>query len=292
MILADLLPTLQLDIVAIDSKTVGPWWNFKKINSPFSRLFLVRKGRATLQHHHTEAHLLPGKMHLIPCYTDCDYACDEAMELSFIHFTSRVMGGMDLFSLVECQYHLDQSDESADYFEALKGCLPQRHLITDDPRSSHNMMIPTHDLSVHPEESPLGRMKADILLRQMLIPFIATVIDPQPASSHRFSFLKNVLEYIDSNINQPLKLEDLAAMCNQSPNHFSLQFYKIMGLRPIAYLNRKRIERSQRQLISSPKCIKQIAYDTGFSSSAYFCRMFRSQMGVTPEEYRKNHRGE
>jgi AraC family transcriptional regulator len=289
MLLADLLPTLQLDIVAIDSNWVGRWWNFKKINSPFSRLFLVRNGCATLKHHDTHYQLSPEKMHLIPCFSDCDYICEDAMELSYIHFTSRVMGGRDLFSLPGYQYDLVQDGHSIEHFEALKNYLPKRHLITSDPKSKHNMMIPSRSLSAHPEETPLGRMKADIALRQLLIPFIATLTEQQNASLHRLSSLKIVLDYIENNLPQQIKLEDLAAMCHQSPNYFSSQFFKIMGLRPIAYINRKRIEMSQSQLIISRKSIKQIAYESGFSCSAYFCRMFKNQIGVRPEEYRKNH---
>ena len=52
-------------------------------------------------------------------------------------------------------------------------------------------------------------------------------------------------------------------------------------------LNRERIERAKRLLLTSELLLDQIAERTGFQSGSYFARIFRRQEGITPGQYRK-----
>lgn len=63
-----------------------------------------------------------------------------------------------------------------------------------------------------------------------------------------------------------------------------------MGLRPIAYINQKRIERAQLALIATNRSIKRVAYEAGFQDANYFSRLFKKQTGVSPLAYRVSHR--
>ena len=288
--LSDLLPTLQFNIVALDSNRVSTWWNFHKINSPFSRLFLIRKGFATVVHHRQTFHLKAGMMHVIPSFVDCDYHCSESMELSYIHFTSRLAGGIDFFSQFHCECHQDLEPMSLSYFDEIKQLLPRRILQCTDPSSKDNMVIPSHSSTEHPEESPAGRLKADALFRLLIYPFIQSATDLSPAMQ-KLSSLRLVFEYIDNNLNGDLSLDVLATLCRQSPNYLSAQFYQATGIRPIAYITKKRIEAAQHLLLKRSNHVKHVAYQSGFSSPAYFSRAFKKHMGVSPETYRDHNIG-
>jgi len=52
-----------------------------------------------------------------------------------------------------------------------------------------------------------------------------------------------------------------------------------------AYLNRYRLRRARALLEASDKSITEVALAVGFSSSSYFARVFREEMGVSPRAY-------
>ena len=47
---------------------------------------------------------------------------------------------------------------------------------------------------------------------------------------------------------------------------------------------------AQRHLIYTAAPLSEIAYDLGFNDSAYFCRYFKKRTGITPKNFRRDHR--
>jgi AraC-like DNA-binding protein len=60
-----------------------------------------------------------------------------------------------------------------------------------------------------------------------------------------------------------------------------------LGLTPVAYLNRYRVQQARQLLKTTHKSITEIALDVGFSGSSYFSRIFRRETGMSPEAYRR-----
>lgn len=54
---------------------------------------------------------------------------------------------------------------------------------------------------------------------------------------------------------------------------------------PVAYINKKRIEKAQLKLIDENVSIKNIAYSLAFDNLSYFNRVFKNIVGKTPSEY-------
>jgi AraC-like DNA-binding protein len=61
-----------------------------------------------------------------------------------------------------------------------------------------------------------------------------------------------------------------------------------VGLTPITYLNRYRVRQAKALLEAGEKGITEIAVEVGFSSSSYFTRVFRDEVGVSPRDYLRN----
>ncbi len=56
-----------------------------------------------------------------------------------------------------------------------------------------------------------------------------------------------------------------------------------------SYIQHLRLEYSAKILVEQPdKNIVQIATDSGFSSSTYFCNCFRQHFGMSPSDYRRD----
>ncbi|MGE5582133.1 MAG: AraC family transcriptional regulator [Bacillota bacterium] len=101
------------------------------------------------------------------------------------------------------------------------------------------------------------------------------------------ALLNKVIHYIDLNLTEPIRLEDLAAIVYMNPSYFSTFFKKHFGINPSEYLARKRIRRAIEYLRNSDKTILEISTLCGFNNTANFNKTFKKMVGRVPSEVRK-----
>lgn len=109
------------------------------------------------------------------------------------------------------------------------------------------------------------------------------VLDAQMASGRQFS---EVIEWINHNLEQSIRVEDMAERAGMSERTFYRKFTDATGLTPSKFLENTRLEFAK-QLIASGKAIKQVAIASGFKSQAGFRSAFEGKYGVTPSHYRR-----
>jgi AraC-like DNA-binding protein len=85
-------------------------------------------------------------------------------------------------------------------------------------------------------------------------------------------------------------LKQLQAAIGMDMYHFARKFRQEVGISPIRYLNRVRIEQAKRLLATTDKSVAQIACLVGIPDQNYLARLFYRQAGVTPQRYRKQNR--
>ena len=101
------------------------------------------------------------------------------------------------------------------------------------------------------------------------------------------SRITSAIEYIEQNYQRALSVDELAAHSNMSASRFFPRFKKEVGMTPVEYINRYRVNRAILLLISdSELSVENISERTGFESSAYFRRVFKKTTGLSPREYR------
>jgi YesN/AraC family two-component response regulator len=93
------------------------------------------------------------------------------------------------------------------------------------------------------------------------------------------------MAYIHNYYAEPISRSDVAAHVGLSERHLTRCFHQEVGITPITYLNRFRVNQAKALLDSRGKGITEIAMEVGFSSSSYFTRVFREQVGVSPRAY-------
>ncbi len=98
--------------------------------------------------------------------------------------------------------------------------------------------------------------------------------------------LLQVLDYIDANLDNEIKLVDLAQLLGISQFHFGRLFKQSLGLSPYQYLLQQRVERAKKLLKQTDKPIVDIAFDCGFNSHSHLSSQFRQLTGMTPKAYR------
>lgn len=95
------------------------------------------------------------------------------------------------------------------------------------------------------------------------------------------------ISYLNTHLMQPLQLQDLADIAGYSLSHYKQKFKKEVGITPSEYITLQKLEYAKKVLSDSDHSITDLAYSLGFSSSNYFCSVFKKFMDCTPSEYRK-----
>jgi AraC family transcriptional regulator len=96
--------------------------------------------------------------------------------------------------------------------------------------------------------------------------------------------LQNVLDYIEVNATERVRLSDLASLAHLSPYHFSRLFKLSTGISPYQYLMRARIKRARRLMKKGDMSLKEISRSVGFYDSSHFSRVFKRVTGVKATE--------
>ena len=96
----------------------------------------------------------------------------------------------------------------------------------------------------------------------------------------------NVQNYIESNFNQNLQLEEIADRFFISKYHLSHIFSSITGYPLKQYLIMVRLSKAKDLLLHTDQEIQQIAWNVGFTSASHFIRIFKSHEGLSPLQYR------
>lgn len=93
-------------------------------------------------------------------------------------------------------------------------------------------------------------------------------------------------DYIVKNCHKNLSLEEVAHTVHLSPFYFSRLFKAEKGTNFVEFLTKARIERAKRMLKNPDQTIARIALECGYQDASYFCRVFRQEVSVTPNQYR------
>ncbi|WAC64719.1 helix-turn-helix domain-containing protein [Pseudoxanthomonas sp. SL93] len=72
---------------------------------------------------------------------------------------------------------------------------------------------------------------------------------------------------------------------------FTRRFQQATGLSPIEYVHTLRLEEAKQQLESADAPVEAIAQSVGYEDAAYFSRLFKRKVGLSPAQYRRRFGG-
>jgi AraC family transcriptional regulator len=99
--------------------------------------------------------------------------------------------------------------------------------------------------------------------------------------------VRQVRDYIDSNLGSRIPIDQLASLAQQSVGHFFRTFRASFGETPQAYILRRRILHAEALMRSSDEPLARIALDCGLCDQSHLSRVFRRIVGVTPNAWRR-----
>lgn len=102
-------------------------------------------------------------------------------------------------------------------------------------------------------------------------------------------FLDRLTKLIDSRIHDTsMSSETLAAEFCITQRHFSRRVNAVTGMNATLYIRSRRILKACKLLKDTALPISEIYVKCGIESANYFSRIFKSEMGMTPTDYRRS----
>jgi len=113
------------------------------------------------------------------------------------------------------------------------------------------------------------------------------MIDKKAVHTEYISRINKTFDYIESNLEKSMTLEELADVANFSKFHFNRIFHSIVGETPFQFILRVRIERAATLIaVNKKESISEIAYKCGFTDISVFSRNFKNYFKVSASKYR------
>lgn len=144
------------------------------------------------------------------------------------------------------------------------------------------------------EDHPLNQVKRNlatqIILYESLVNFsqLNESEDLKETNSIEDATIRNMIDYLNNNYSERIKLNDLANITGYHPNYTSELFSKHVGIPFTEYLHRYRLTKATKDLKQSDKLISDIALEHGFTNIKAFNTIFREHFGRSPSEYRSS----
>ena len=260
-----ILSSLRVEITDAHRTPLNTAWKWQDYSDDVSRIYYIESGEAVAFHHGREFRMRPDSAFLIPARTVMNLRCPEHCVQHWVHFRATVLGSVDLFDFLPCEYAVAVYDPAL--FLRLLGRL---------------------ELAAG---SMGSRFEASGILLQLLAPFLA-LADPGPHARRQKGILRfhPVLAHVDAHLAEPLGVDDLAAVAHLERTHFSREFSRHFAVSPARYMQQKRIEKAKRLLWETNQTLDFIAAELGFADGFHFSKVFKRIAGLSPRAFRQQPR--
>lgn len=184
-------------------------------------------------------------------------------------------------SLNHLNYHLPKVDETSQWNIQLD----EYFLFNNKSLASATNNI----MRIAMDDNSQKDIMADFALKELLIRLMQT----QARSMVEKNIAKNksrigfAVDYIKNNLHQKLSIDSIAKLAYVSKSNFFKMFKDELGTSPNEFILQERINRAK-ELLVSQNSIKETAYQTGFSDTNYFTRVFKQLVGITPKNFQNN----
>ncbi len=101
-------------------------------------------------------------------------------------------------------------------------------------------------------------------------------------------WLSQAMNYMGSNLQRPVTLAELSAVCHMSERNFCRLFKDATGVSPIAWHRQLRIRKAEEFLSSGLCTLENLAELLGFTDAAHLSRTFFRETGIHASQFMSN----
>jgi YesN/AraC family two-component response regulator len=137
---------------------------------------------------------------------------------------------------------------------------------------------------VFSKESP----HKETALASSLLQILLSLSDAVTAGPKNVNPLSRSLQHIHASYTDDIQIPALATMENLSNSRYHVLFKETVGMSPRSYITMLRMRHACDLLNTTNLTVKQIGALVGYEDSHFFCKIFKSKIGVSPSLYRKS----
>lgn len=109
-------------------------------------------------------------------------------------------------------------------------------------------------------------------------------------SSKTSQVFNDIISYINVNIENLPKIQDIAKHFAYSEKHFRTIFEAHAKISPKQYINKRKLERAAVLLVTSSYTLQELSDLLGFYSVSHLINSFKKEYGITPSAYKKRNK--
>lgn len=225
-------------------------------------VMFVRKGVFRVEYRGELRKARQGDTLLLDCSEPHYYRAEDGLEFLYIHFD-----GSNAHEI--CRYVMERD-----------GWLIRRDGNLQIAELIHDMV----------EFYERGGVETPFEMSMRVYRLLGLLTAPAAPETESAGPVDKAVQYIRANVGKPVTLEELAAISNLSPFYFSRRFKRQTGFAPMEYVINTRIDQAKVLLIRSTKSVEEIAWEVGYASAGSFINVFVKRLGLSPTQFRKEHR--
>lgn len=134
---------------------------------------------------------------------------------------------------------------------------------------------------------------SSVIKRKAILYSLCAILDEDSEYTKKrndeYGLLYSIFDHVEKNYANECSLNSMSISLGYNRSYISRYFREITTMSFISFLNRYKVSKACYALRNTNKSILECAYECGYSSLRNFNRNFKSIIGLTPKEYRKNH---
>lgn len=276
----------SFELLNVDCVGLNKSWNYQNIISPFFRLYLIKEGEGVLTDSLGATLMKPGFLYLVPSYTMCSYSCEDSMIQYYVQFIEASADGNSLFATNRRVLQAPVQHGDFDMILRLLTLNPDRGLPQHNPRDYQQTPV----IQQFKEHNRLLSLAAYVETKGVVLRLLSRFLTDEIFKQGEqrpvpLAVLKTIL-YIQAHISENITVAGLANEMNLNPDYLSRIFRGHTGMRPLHFVQYKRLEHAQFLMLTTGYSLTEIAVECGFDSLSYFSRIFKKVVGLTPGAYK------
>lgn len=238
--------------------------------------------------------VLAGCIHLIPAGTEYTVTAEGDCDFYYIHFSP------------DCPLTPVSESEAVERLQEMKQLQAEKRLndlydfpFPDSVYVSDRQFLGEASESVRYRlsrcdeyrrgTSPLDCLRLQNSFFNLLLTYSSVSVEALTDRRHQPAALLKLIGYVEDNYTRPITLAGLADEFGFSKQYIMRLFRDNLGTTVSHYVNGVKLRKAQDLLRFTGLSVGEVAYSLGYSSSYYFCRLFKEAFTLTPTEYQKSY---
>ncbi|SON56722.1 Carnitine catabolism transcriptional activator [Hartmannibacter diazotrophicus] len=198
-----------------------------------------------------------------------------------------------LFDGRDATVHFGYADQFAACYPTIQ-IHPERVLVISGTREdlvSSGASNTWHDLVLYLIAHHVGATVAQEVARMFALQWHQDGLTPymifEGRTDHGDAEILNAQEWLATNFSIANPVEEMIRRSKLAERTFKRRFADATGIAPLAYVQRLRIEDAKRRLERTDSPVDEISWRVGYEDAAFFRRLFKRTIGMTPGAYRR-----